>query len=199
MSSRRRRHRAVTDAEQQLWRHVTRDVTPLTPAPAADPAPGALPAPPPPVPTKPATKPVRAAAAPAKKPAPKPKPHAKPIWLGPGKVANLDRRTAERVRSGRLPIQRRLDLHGKDRLSAKAAVERFILSCHAHGERSLIIVTGKGARVDGGKGVLYQQVPSWLAEPPLRALVLAVSRAQPKDGGEGALYVLLRRDRKPLR
>lgn len=202
-----RRHTIITDAEQKLWRHVIRDVTPLKPVPKPAPVPTPLPVPSPSklAPTHLKSSPnhttelVPTVVALAQRPVSKPKSDARPVWLGHSKVAHLDRKTAERVRSGRLPVHRRLDLHGKNRLDAKIAVERFILSCYAHQERSLIIITGKGALANGGRGVLYQQVPNWLTEPPLRSLVLAVSRAKPKDGGEGALYVLLRRDRRKLR
>ena len=43
------------------------------------------------------------------------------------------------------------------------------------------------------EGVLKRSVPGWMAEPPLRNLVLAFSTAKKAHGGTGALYVLLRR------
>jgi DNA-nicking Smr family endonuclease len=36
-------------------------------------------------------------------------------------------------------------------------------------------------------------VPRWLAEPPLRGLVIGCQPASPRHGGDGALYILLKR------
>jgi DNA-nicking Smr family endonuclease len=45
------------------------------------------------------------------------------------------------------------------------------------------------------KGVLRANVPRWLAEPPNRGRILAVTPAQARHGGSGALYILIRRNR----
>lgn len=45
------------------------------------------------------------------------------------------------------------------------------------------------------KGVLFEMVPSWLAEPGLAAHIVAFHPAAAKDGGD-ALYVYLRRARR---
>lgn len=93
-----------------------------------------------------------------------------------------------------MPIEARLDLHGMTQDEAHRALTRFILRMHEAGRRAVLIVTGKGTREDGG-GVLRRAVPRWLAEPACRAVILAVSEAQPQHGGGGALYVLVRRKR----
>jgi DNA-nicking Smr family endonuclease len=41
--------------------------------------------------------------------------------------------------------------------------------------------------------VLRHQVPVWLQQPPLGAMVLQVAEAHLKHGGSGAYYVYLRR------
>jgi DNA-nicking Smr family endonuclease len=103
----------------------------------------------------------------------------------------LDRRTAERLRRGELPIEARLDLHGLTQEEAHAALGRFLGRAHGAGQRCLLVITGKGA-------VLREAVPRWLAEGETRARILASSPAQPRHGGGGALYVLLRRIRDSL-
>ena len=117
--------------------------------------------------------------------------------LTPGSVANIDRRTADRFRRGELVIDGRIDLHGMTQAQAHGALGAFVHRAWAEGRRCVLVITGKGTYT-GGHGVLRQAVPRWLADAPLRPMVLAVQSAQLRDGGEGALYVLIkrRRDRK---
>lgn len=118
----------------------------------------------------------------------------KPVELTHGSASGLDRRSAERLRRGKLPVEARIDLHGLDQTRAEAALEDFLGSAQAQGRRCVLVVTGKGlSRPDGG--VLRQAVPRWLNKPPNRQRVLSFSYAQPRDGGMGALYILLRRRR----
>ncbi len=153
--------------ERALWREAMRGVEVLRAgAPAPELPPALVPAAP------------RAKAATAR---------AEPVGAG------LDRRSAERLRRGELAIAARLDLHGMTQDEAHRALVRFIEASHGSGRRTVLVITGKGAR--GGEDVLKRAVPRWLGEPGCRARVLAVAPAQPRHGGEGALYVLLRRKR----
>ena len=108
-------------------------------------------------------------------------------------MSGIDKRLAERLKRGRLPVQSSLDLHGLTQPEAHAAVEGFIARAAERGLRTVLIVTGKGRR-DGG-GVLKSALPRWLNEAPSRGHVLAIAEARPEHGGAGALYVLLRRRR----
>ncbi|HEV2550387.1 MAG TPA: Smr/MutS family protein [Stellaceae bacterium] len=106
----------------------------------------------------------------------------------------LDRRTAERLRQGALPIEARLDLHGMTQEEAHRALDAFLARAAAAGKRCVLVITGKGGR-SSGDGVLRAAVPRWLNEPPNRARLLAFVLAQPPHGGAGALYILLKRRR----
>lgn len=105
--------------------------------------------------------------------------------------SGVDRRSAERLRRGRYPVEARLDLHGLTQAEAHRALAGFVAGARAAGKRCVLVITGHG-RQSGG--VLKAAVPRWLAEPSLRAQVLLLAPAQPPHGGRGALYVLLRRD-----
>ncbi len=107
----------------------------------------------------------------------------------------LDRRTAERLRRGQIPIEEQLDLHGLTQEEALSALEAFLLRAWTEGRRCVLVITGKGTAREGG-GVLRSMIPAWLAEPEHHEHVLAVEAAQPHHGGDGALYVLLRRQRE---
>jgi DNA-nicking Smr family endonuclease len=69
---------------------------------------------------------------------------AKPISRTPD-LADFDRKSARRLRSGQIEIDARLDLHGMHQAEAHAALRRFLFSCHANGARWVLVITGKGA------------------------------------------------------
>jgi len=119
----------------------------------------------------------------------------------PPPAAGIDRRTEEKLRQGKFPIEGRLDLHGHTQAQAHNELIQFIERGFEQGQRYLLVITGKGS--SGGReeegwfesetGVLRREVPRWLTVWPLAEKVIAFTKAQPKHGGEGALYVYLRR------
>ena len=134
------------------------------------------------------------------------------LGLGPNATPNpdhnhgsghdLDRRTADRLRRGLLPIDGRLDLHGMTQDAAHRRLLDFIRRGHAGGRRCLLVITGKGgdtataqAWYERPKGVLRARLPEWLAASDLAPMILRIQPAQPRHGGAGAFYVLLRRQR----
>jgi DNA-nicking Smr family endonuclease len=123
-----------------------------------------------------------------------------PVAEGAPPLADFERRHARRLRSGQVEIEARLDLHGLRQAEAHAELRRFLLGCHARGIRWALVITGKGApageRHGHERGVLRRNVPRWLAEPDLRAIVVSYTSAAAPHGGEGALYVQLRRRRQ---
>jgi len=113
----------------------------------------------------------------------------------------FDRKAARKLRQGQIEIEARIDLHGMRQHEAHAALRRFLMSCFGRGLRWVLVITGKGApqraRDPEGfgvseRGVLRKNVPMWLSEPELRAVVVSFTTAAIPHGGEGALYVQLR-------
>ena len=72
------------------------------------------------------------------------------------------------------------------------------VASYTMGKRHLLLVTGRGKNSPDGRGILRDEVQTWLTREPLRRVVLAFVTAQPRDGGAGALYVLLRKFKKSL-
>lgn len=184
----RRRNSLPNDADHRLWRQICATVRPLpdrqriTPGtgPEAAATTSTLPARPPPPPAKPAVMPRRPAMLPATT--------AGSIRSAPlAPHAGLDRRLAERLAKGRIPLEGRLDLHGMNQDDARHALTGFLLAARTAGKRCVLVVTGKG------KGILRESLPRWLTGGDVAAAVLATAPAQPRHGGGGAFYVLLRR------
>lgn len=120
-----------------------------------------------------------------------------------GAASGVDRRTAQRLARGQMPIEGRIDLHGMTQAKARRALERFLAAAEGAGRRCVLVITGKGAARDDGEGampdrdagVLRRSLPRWLALPGLRERVVAYCPAIPRHGGAGAFYILLRRRR----
>ena len=121
--------------------------------------------------------------------APPIQPKTEPIQVGAS--AGVDKRTAERLRRGKMTVDGTLDLHGMTQARAHSALTLFLDTAYQADKRCLLVITGKG------QGILKRAVPYWLSDPFLRPKILSVMTAQQEHGGEGALYVLLRR-RRPV-
>lgn len=106
-----------------------------------------------------------------------------------GDSTGVDRRTAERLRRGKLMIDGRFDLHGHTRDSGERALKAFIRASYERGARCVLIITGKGL------GILQAAAPAWLNDADMRPMIVSIQHAQQSDGGTGALYVLLKRRR----
>ncbi len=102
----------------------------------------------------------------------------------------LSTREANR-RFKQFPIDAMLDLHGATKLEARERVQQFLLRQHQAHRRHVVIITGKGK--GGEVGVLRANLPDWLNEAPLRALISAYATARPEKGGTGVTHVLLKR------
>ena len=112
-----------------------------------------------------------------------------------GDAPGLDKRTAQRLRRGRINVEAQLDLHGFKQDEAHMALNRFLTQSSNVGRRCVLVITGKGALSQGG-GVLRKMVPLWLNENTNRKFVLSFTYSTPADGGTGAIYILLKRKQR---
>ncbi len=169
--------------DQELWDYATQDVTPIK-----------------------QSKSITVPKAQTKKQAPKQK--SKPSYPIRNETPQstphphqTDRKTAQKLKRGQIPIDATLDLHGMSKSKAYAALQRFITTSVHEGCKCVLIITGKGrprtnTPLSAAKpGILKTQTPQWLSEPHLQSYILQTQIAKPKHGGEGAIYVLLRKKR----
>jgi DNA-nicking Smr family endonuclease len=108
-----------------------------------------------------------------------------------GQPGGLDKATWQRLRSGKLVAERRLDLHGLTVQHAFHALVSFLRSAHAERVRCVEIITGRGNGETGG--AIRRELPHWLNLPEIRPLVLGA--VHPHALNPGSVRVLLRRIR----
>ncbi|MBN2907302.1 MAG: Smr/MutS family protein [Rhodobacteraceae bacterium] len=199
----RRRPRALSREDRNLWDQVARQARPMHAARAPNPQE--------PEPSKPMPTPA---------PGPRSQPIA-PFQIGArsgskavrddlsGPIADrlaqapvkMDHKAFTRMKGGRLDPEARIDLHGMTLAQAHPALNAFILRNQAAGRRLVLVITGKGRTgSDDGpiperRGVLKRQVPHWLHQAPVAQAVLQIAQAHRRHGGDGAYYVYLRRAR----
>lgn len=109
-----------------------------------------------------------------------------------GQTRGLPPHLMEHLRSGRIPYQDHLDLHGYTLSQAEAAVTRFILDSVALSRNCLLLIHGRGLGSEDGIPVLKRYLETFLLRGIARKYILAFTTARPVDGGLGASYLLLR-------
>tara|TARA_R110002096_G_scaffold205042_2_gene390846 strand:- start:700 stop:1266 length:567 start_codon:yes stop_codon:yes gene_type:complete len=184
--------RDLKPEERALWRKVAKTAKPLDasrlaalhsnkPAPTLDKSRGKTPV----VASRTAT-PLDVPTGPKKTPAKPPAPE--------------NRGHERRLRRGQIEIEARIDLHGMRQVEARAALGRFLNTSKARGLKTVLVITGKGARLSGRArglgeaepGVLRRVFLDWLSEPDLRPLVTGYAPSNRRHGGDGAFYVTLK-------
>jgi DNA-nicking Smr family endonuclease len=189
--------------EHALWRYVAQSIAPIRAKPRVR-APGepgeALEG------EGPARRPAQAKATPPQRNAPA-HPVAATAQRPTPPLADFDPRKARKIAGGKAGLDARIDLHGLRQSEAHGRLRAFLADAHARGCKTVLVITGKGrededrstAYVDtldrSPRGVLRRNLPRWLAEPELRAIVVSYTQAAVRHGGEGAFYVELRRGR----
>jgi DNA-nicking Smr family endonuclease len=106
----------------------------------------------------------------------------------------------KRLQRGTMELDGTIDLHGMRQAEAHAALSRFVHKSVARGDRTILVITGKGLKKLGPDaaviveaGVLRSMLPIWLSEVSLAPVVAGWDVAAQAHGGEGAFYVRLRR------
>ena len=129
----------------------------------------------------------------------------------PAPTPKVDRKTRRKITTGRQEFDRSVDLHGMTQDHALSVLRRVIEGCVRRGDKTLLVVTGKGGKrfaqtatdtpvayrtrdsFEQHMGVLRRMVPMWLSEASLKPFVHSFGPAAQEHGGDGALYVILRR------
>ena len=115
---------------------------------------------------------------------------------------NLDKKKQTLLKKGRIQPEKFLDLHGLNSKQAEKEVLDFLQKSYAHGNRLILIITGKGKRSrkkdrpycsNTDTGILKKALIPWIENSNMWPKILKIMSAHPKHGGEGAFYVYLRK------
>jgi DNA-nicking Smr family endonuclease len=199
--------RTITADEAAIWEHATRslDRVKAKPRVASTDRPAEPPSRANPPPPRASATPAPAEPVPPSAPKPRAPAVARVAKIPMGPLAEFERRKARQIASGKIEVDARIDLHGLRQRDAHARLRSFLIEAHANGLKTVLVITGKGGEEptdrlgdlagDRQRGVLRRNVPHWLEEPQLRAIVLSFTQAGTRHGGAGALYVQLRKGR----
>jgi DNA-nicking Smr family endonuclease len=188
--------RPLNKSEQQLWQHVTKDVRRLQGSAAAVEQFSDLMEASRPVFEKQPQRPAAPVASAPKKPAPQ---RRKTATSQQSVFEAGDPRVTKQVRRGKREIDATLDLHGYSQDQAYVMLQTFLMKAKARGLRTLLVITGKGARetmhvpiYHVSRGVLRHRFLEWV-EGPFREHIASVKQAHQRHGGSGAFYVIMRK------
>ena len=110
------------------------------------------------------------------------------------RAVGADVKILRRLKAGEPRVEARLDLHGRSRDEALAALDRFLVLARESGKRCVLVIHGRGAHSSDDAPVLKPLVWRWLAASSASASsVLAFASARPAEGGDGATRILLRK------
>jgi DNA-nicking Smr family endonuclease len=179
--------RSLSPEEAALWERVTASITPLsrrkvTTVPAA--APLVLVAPLPVAPPRLQKGRV---------------PPPRPVTAAPVRRAtihgNLDSHWERRLKSGNIPVDRTIDLHGYNLERAYDALDDALERAVVLGDRVLLLITGhhRPGEPPIQRGKIRAAVHDWLAVSRHAERIAAVRSAHRRHGGGGSLYLILRR------
>lgn len=110
-----------------------------------------------------------------------------------GRAPGVSREVLRKLRAGEPRPQRQLDLHGLTSDEAKRRLIQVFDEVVRAGQRTVLVIHGRGLGSGPGGPVLAPLVLQALLQPPLAPRVLAFARPPGALGGPGALLVLLRK------
>ena len=116
----------------------------------------------------------------------------------------LEKNTRKKILKNQIKISKKLDLHGRSVEESKIEVFKFITSNFESQNRLLLIICGKGKRLDvthgwQGTGILNKKIPDWLNSRALFNKVLWFDYARADQGGKGAYIVYLKKLKNEFR
>jgi len=117
---------------------------------------------------------------------------------------NIDKKTYNFLKKGKIDPENILDLHGLNTKKAENNSINFIEQNYSRGKRLILIITGKGKQSNkadssnynnSGIGILKKSLVTWIENSEVRSSIIGIYPAHDKHGGGGAFYVYLRKKR----
>ena len=115
---------------------------------------------------------------------------------------NIDKKTYNLLKKGKINPENTLDLHGLNTKQAENNSINFIEQNYSKGKRLILIITGKGKKSNktdslnynnSGIGILKKSLVTWIENSEVFSSIIGIYPAHVKHGGGGAFYVYLRK------
>jgi DNA-nicking Smr family endonuclease len=119
--------------------------------------------------------------------------HDRTAFHAPARLEVFDHNTIKRIKTGRMVIERTLDLHGMGAEAAYDAMHEFITTSYQAECALVMVITGKGKL--SSEGILRRSFAQWAEDATFRPMIIGIAEASHQHGGKGAFYVRLRRKR----
>ena len=105
--------------------------------------------------------------------------------------ACVERSIIKKLRTGTLPINMSIDLHGYTIDQAHRIFYKSFCNAVSQGLRLMLVITGKGNRNEAS---IRNQLMNWVNLPEISSNIIYITHAIQSHGGEGAFYIVLRRN-----
>ena len=110
----------------------------------------------------------------------------------------------KKLKKNKIPINRKIDLHGCSVEEAKKIFFNTINDCFSKNFRCILFITGKGSVKKENDysqdtmlyyGKIRNNFLNWVNHNAVQSKILNVQQANAKAGGDGAFYVYLRKNK----
>ena len=110
----------------------------------------------------------------------------------------------KKLKKGKVPIDKKIDLHGFSVLEAEHIFCETILSCYKKNLRCLLFITGKGIlkkndNADSDNRLYYGKIRNnffnWANKTEMQRYILNIEQAGIENGADGAFFVYLRKQK----
>ncbi len=110
---------------------------------------------------------------------------------------DIEKNKLRRIKSGKISIERKIDLHGLSLKESEMKLKLFVGDSFRLKKRFLLVITGKGRNskpnIYGEIKTINSEITRWLSDRFYHDKVQYISKALDKHGGTGAYYVFLKK------
>ena len=109
----------------------------------------------------------------------------------------VEKNKLRRIKSGKISIERKIDLHGLSLKESEKKLKIFVDDSLRLKKRFLLVITGKGKNskpnIHGEIKTINSEITRWLSDRFYQDKVQYTSKALDKHGGTGAYYLFLKK------
>jgi len=110
---------------------------------------------------------------------------------------DIEKNKLRRIKSGKISIERKIDLHGLSLKESEKKLKIFVDDSLRLKKRFLLVITGKGKNskpnIHGEIKTINSEITRWLSDRFYHDKVQYISKALDKHGGTGAYYLFLKK------